>query len=95
MTSTQGLDIQKGQNAGRFVKFEAGNVAYRACQLDTPLVLGTKLVARMGWRALTFYDLAKDTGCYRGHGSRKGNLDEFEAYYQCELTFGGSHDQAY
>lgn len=54
----------------------------------------------MGRGGLTFYDLAKDTGCYRGHGSRKGDLDESDnefveggmtewAYYPCKLTFSG------
>lgn len=57
-------------------------------------------MARMGRGGLTFYDLAKDTGCYRGHGSRKGDLDESDnefveggmtewAYYPCKLTFSG------
>lgn len=54
MPSTQGLDIKKGQYAGRFVKFEARNVSY-------------ELVSLSAWRewgggALTFYDLAEDTG---------------------------------
>lgn len=57
-------------------------------------------VARMGRKGLAFYDLAKDTGGYRGHGSRKGDLDESDnefveggmtewACYPCKLTFGG------
>lgn len=101
MTSTQGLDIKKGQYAGRFVKLEARNVSYELVSVTAPLVVGTKRVARMG-RGLTFDDLAKDTGCYRGHGPRKGDLDESDnefveggmterAYYRCKLTFGGDN----
>lgn len=66
-------------------------------------MLGAKRVARMGRKGLAFYDLAKDTGGYRGHGSRKGDLDESDkefveggmtewacwACYPCKLTFGG------
>lgn len=63
-------------------------------------MLGAKRVAQMGRRGLAFYDLAKDTGGYRGHGSRKADLDESDndfvgggmtewACYLCRLTFGG------
>lgn len=34
MPSTQGLDIKKGQYAGRFVKFEARNVSYELVSLS-------------------------------------------------------------
>lgn len=66
MTSTQGLDIKKGQYAGRFVKFEARNVSYELVSLTgrPACVGGAMRVARIGRRGLAFYDLAKDTGGY-------------------------------
>lgn len=92
MSSTQGLDIKKGQYAGRFVKFEARNVSYELVSLSAWL--------EWGGGALTFYDLAEDTGRYRGHGLRKGVVDESDnefveggmtewACYPGKFTFGG------
>lgn len=59
MTSTQGLDIKKGQYASRFVKFEAGNVAYGLVSLTPHLWLGLIAWREWGGGSLPFMILQK------------------------------------
>lgn len=59
MTSTQGLDIKKGQYAGRFVKFEARNVSYELVSLTPRLWWGLSAWREWGGGGLPFMILQK------------------------------------